>query len=51
LILKPHKKWGFGNSKTQNVTTYNAMLNKDKNICVGVYWNDAHHLDESCQDD
>jgi len=30
------KKWVYGNSKIQNVTIYNAMLNKDKNICAGV---------------
>jgi len=44
------KKWGYGNSKIQNVPIYNAMLNKDKNICVGV-WNDVRDPDKSCQGD
>jgi len=27
------------------------MLNKDKNICVGVYWNGICDLDKTCQND
>jgi hypothetical protein len=51
-MLRPHKKkWGYGNSKIQNVTIYNAMLNKNKNICVGVYWNDVCDPDKSCRDE
>jgi hypothetical protein len=33
-MIRPHKKWVHGNSQTQNVVIYNAMLNKDKNILV-----------------
>jgi len=34
LMLRPHKKLVYGNSETQNVVIYNAMLNKDKNILM-----------------
>jgi hypothetical protein len=46
-MLIPHKN----GVKTQNVVKYNTMLNKDKNICVCVYWNEVHDPDKSCQDD
>jgi hypothetical protein len=26
------------------------MLNKDKNMCVGIYWNDVRDMDKSFQD-
>jgi hypothetical protein len=49
-MLRPHKKLGYEISKTQNVVIYNTMLNKDKNMCVGIYWNDVRDMDKSFQD-